>query len=85
MVHGGAIAIRRMMNLSSSFDHRFIDGFDAAQLIQNLRESLEQPALLFIQGAAASERVGNLDLTLKAAPVGALGSRSCRRRAAACV
>ena len=48
MVHGGAVAIRRMMNLSSSFDHRFIDGFDAARLIQSLRESLEQPTLLFI-------------------------------------
>jgi 2-oxoisovalerate dehydrogenase E2 component (dihydrolipoyl transacylase) len=48
VVHAGAIAIRRMMNLSSSFDHRFIDGFDAARLIQTLRESLEQPALLFI-------------------------------------
>ena len=48
MVHAGAVAIRRMMNLSSSFDHRFIDGFDAARLIQTLRESLEQPALLFM-------------------------------------
>jgi 2-oxoisovalerate dehydrogenase E2 component (dihydrolipoyl transacylase) len=48
VVHGGAIAIRRMMNLSSSFDHRFIDGFDAARLIQTLREGLEQPALLFM-------------------------------------
>jgi 2-oxoisovalerate dehydrogenase E2 component (dihydrolipoyl transacylase) len=48
VVHAGAIAIRRMMNLSSSFDHRFIDGFDAARLIQTLREGLEQPALLFM-------------------------------------
>lgn len=48
MVRDGAITVRRMMNLSSSFDHRFIDGFDAARLIQTLRESLEQPALLFI-------------------------------------
>jgi 2-oxoisovalerate dehydrogenase E2 component (dihydrolipoyl transacylase) len=48
VVQGGAIAIRRMMNLSSSFDHRFIDGFDAARLIQTLREGLEQPALLFM-------------------------------------
>jgi 2-oxoisovalerate dehydrogenase E2 component (dihydrolipoyl transacylase) len=48
VVHAGAITIRRMMNLSSSFDHRFIDGFDAARLIQTLRELLEQPALLFI-------------------------------------
>jgi 2-oxoisovalerate dehydrogenase E2 component (dihydrolipoyl transacylase) len=48
VVHQGSIAVRRMMNLSSSFDHRFIDGFDAARLIQTLRELLEQPALLFI-------------------------------------
>jgi 2-oxoisovalerate dehydrogenase E2 component (dihydrolipoyl transacylase) len=48
MVRAGVIAVRRMMNLSSSFDHRFIDGFDAAKLIQTLRETLEQPALLFI-------------------------------------
>ena len=48
VVQAGLITIRRMMNLSSSFDHRFIDGFDAAQLIQSLREGLEQPALLFI-------------------------------------
>lgn len=48
VVQGNAIVIRRMMNLSSSFDHRFIDGFDAARLIQSLREGLEQPALLFM-------------------------------------
>ena len=48
VVHQGAVVVRRMMNLSSSFDHRFIDGFDAARLIQTLRELLEQPALLFI-------------------------------------
>jgi 2-oxoisovalerate dehydrogenase E2 component (dihydrolipoyl transacylase) len=48
VVRAGVIAVRRMMNLSSSFDHRFVDGFDAAGLIQTLRESLEQPALLFI-------------------------------------
>ena len=48
VVRAGVITVRRMMNLSSSFDHRFIDGFDAARLIQTLRESLEQPAMLFI-------------------------------------
>jgi 2-oxoisovalerate dehydrogenase E2 component (dihydrolipoyl transacylase) len=45
----GAIAIRRIMNLSSSFDHRFVDGFDAAAMIQALKERLEHPATLFIQ------------------------------------
>lgn len=48
VVRAGVIAVRRMMNLSSSFDHRFVDGFDAARLIQTVREFLEQPALLFI-------------------------------------
>ncbi len=46
---GGAIAIRRIMNLSSSFDHRFVDGFDAAAMIQALKERLEHPATIFIQ------------------------------------
>ena len=44
----GAIAIRLTMNLSSSFDHRFVDGHDAASLIQALKESLEHPATIFI-------------------------------------
>lgn len=48
-VVGGAITVRRMMNLSSSFDHRFVDGFDAAAMIQSLREYLEHPATIFIQ------------------------------------
>lgn len=45
----GTIAIRRIMNLSSSFDHRFVDGFDAAAMIQALKEKLEHPATIFIQ------------------------------------
>jgi 2-oxoisovalerate dehydrogenase E2 component (dihydrolipoyl transacylase) len=47
VLHGG-ITIRRMMNLSSSFDHRFVDGYDAAALIQALREHIEHPATIFI-------------------------------------
>ncbi len=42
------VAVRLMMNLSSSFDHRFIDGQDAASLIARLRMLLEHPALLFM-------------------------------------
>ncbi len=49
VVQGGAITIRRMMNLSSSFDHRFVDGFDAAAMIQALKERLEHPATIFMQ------------------------------------
>ena len=48
VVVGGAIAVRLMMNLSSSFDHRFVDGFDAAAMIQVLKEMLEHPATIFI-------------------------------------
>jgi 2-oxoisovalerate dehydrogenase E2 component (dihydrolipoyl transacylase) len=48
MVYEGAIAVRRIMNLSSSFDHRFVDGYDAAAMIQALKEMLEHPALIFI-------------------------------------
>jgi 2-oxoisovalerate dehydrogenase E2 component (dihydrolipoyl transacylase) len=48
VVAGGAITVRRIMNLSSSFDHRFVDGFDAAAMIQALKERLEHPATIFI-------------------------------------
>jgi 2-oxoisovalerate dehydrogenase E2 component (dihydrolipoyl transacylase) len=48
MVVGGAIAVRKMMNLSSSFDHRFVDGYDAAAMIQALKERLEHPATIFM-------------------------------------
>lgn len=48
MVVDGAVAIRRMMNLSSSFDHRFVDGHDAAALVQALKERIEHPATIFI-------------------------------------
>jgi 2-oxoisovalerate dehydrogenase E2 component (dihydrolipoyl transacylase) len=49
VVLDGAIAVRRIMNLSSSFDHRFVDGFDAAAMIQALKERLEHPATIFIE------------------------------------
>ena len=48
MVHQGAVVVRRIMNLSSSFDHRFVDGYDAAAMIQALKELLEHPATIFI-------------------------------------
>jgi 2-oxoisovalerate dehydrogenase E2 component (dihydrolipoyl transacylase) len=48
VVHQGAIAVRRIMNLSSSFDHRFVDGYDAAAMIQLLKDLLEHPAMIFI-------------------------------------
>lgn len=49
VVINGAMVIRKIMNLSSSFDHRIIDGYDAASFIQTMKTYLEQPALLFIE------------------------------------
>ncbi|MGJ3703358.1 dihydrolipoamide acetyltransferase family protein [Variovorax sp. AFSI2.2] len=49
VMQGGAVVARRMMNLSSSFDHRVVDGQLAAEFIQAVRASLECPALLFIE------------------------------------
>ncbi|MDH1076439.1 2-oxo acid dehydrogenase subunit E2 [Pseudomonas nitroreducens] len=48
MVINGQIIVRKMMNLSSSFDHRVVDGMDAAAFIQAVRALLEHPATLFI-------------------------------------
>ncbi len=48
VVRDGAVAVRRIMNLSSSFDHRFVDGYDAAAMIQALKDLLEHPAMIFI-------------------------------------
>jgi 2-oxoisovalerate dehydrogenase E2 component (dihydrolipoyl transacylase) len=48
VVVNGAVAVRLMMNLSSSFDHRFVDGYDAAAMIQALKDRLEHPATIFI-------------------------------------
>jgi 2-oxoisovalerate dehydrogenase E2 component (dihydrolipoyl transacylase) len=47
----GAFAPRKVMNLSSSFDHRVVDGYDAATFIQRLRALVEAPAALFIEDA----------------------------------
>ncbi len=49
VVRNGQIVIRRMMNLSSSFDHRIIDGADAATLVQEIKGLLEKPAAIFIE------------------------------------
>ncbi len=48
VVFNGQVAVRLMMNLSSSFDHRFVDGYDAAAMIQRIREMLEHPATIFL-------------------------------------
>ncbi len=48
MVVNGQVEVRLMMNLSSSFDHRFVDGYDAAAMVQGIKELLEYPATIFI-------------------------------------
>ena len=48
MVVAGRVEVRTMMNLSSSFDHRFVDGYDGAAMVQALKDLLEQPALIFM-------------------------------------
>lgn len=48
MLRGGLVVARQMMNLSSSFDHRVVDGQVAAEFIQAIRRQLEAPALLFV-------------------------------------
>ena len=48
VVGGGQIVVRKMMNLSSSFDHRVMDGYDAAVFIQRIKALLEHPATMFM-------------------------------------
>ncbi|MEG4642701.1 dihydrolipoamide acetyltransferase family protein [Paracoccus sp. APAP_BH8] len=48
--NGAAFEPRKMMNLSCSFDHRVIDGWDAAVFVARLKELLETPALIFVEG-----------------------------------
>jgi 2-oxoisovalerate dehydrogenase E2 component (dihydrolipoyl transacylase) len=49
VVRDGQIVVRKMMNLSSSFDHRVVDGYDAAEFIQRVKALLEHPATLFME------------------------------------
>lgn len=45
----GHVVARKLMNLSSSFDHRIVDGMEAAEFVQAIRALLENPALLFVE------------------------------------
>jgi 2-oxoisovalerate dehydrogenase E2 component (dihydrolipoyl transacylase) len=49
MIRDGAMVARKMMNLSSSFDHRVIDGQVAAKFVQTIRGYLETPATIFVE------------------------------------
>ena len=48
VVDGSFVMVRKMMNLSSSFDHRIVDGYDAALFVQRLKRLIEHPALIFM-------------------------------------
>ena len=48
VVRNGQIVVRRMMNLSSSWDHRVVDGHDGATLVQRVKTYLENPATIFM-------------------------------------
>lgn len=48
VVLDGQIVIRKIMNVSSSFDHRIVDGYDAARFIQAVKRLIEHPSLLFV-------------------------------------
>jgi 2-oxoisovalerate dehydrogenase E2 component (dihydrolipoyl transacylase) len=49
VIRDGVVVARPLMNLSSSFDHRVVDGAIAAAFVQGIRERLEHPALLFVE------------------------------------
>lgn len=48
VVRGGQVTVRKMMNISSSFDHRVVDGYDAALFISRVKAVLEHPSLIFM-------------------------------------
>ncbi len=48
---GHAFVPRKMINLSSSFDHRIIDGWDATVFVQRLKALMETPAMIFMEGS----------------------------------
>ena len=50
VIDGAFLARRKLLNLSSSFDHRIIDGYEAASFVQRLKQLMEHPALLFLEG-----------------------------------
>jgi len=48
VVRHGQVVVRKRMNISSSFDHRVVDGYDAAEFIQRIKGLIEHPATLFM-------------------------------------
>jgi len=52
VVHAGQVVARKMMNLSSAFDHRIVDGHDAAAFVHTIKRDLETPGRLFVPSPA---------------------------------
>lgn len=48
VIRGGQVVARTMMNVSASFDHRIVDGYDGARLVQALKGKLENPGAIFV-------------------------------------
>ncbi len=48
VIRSGQVVARTMMNLSASFDHRIVDGYDGARLVQALKGKLENPGAIFV-------------------------------------
>lgn len=46
---GSAFVPRKKMNLSASFDHRVIDGWDAAVFVRKMKDLIENPTLMFVE------------------------------------
>lgn len=60
IVRDGHIEVAKIMNLSASFDHRIVDGWDAASFVQRVKSMLEMPAMLFA-GGASTRRIATDD------------------------
>ena len=48
VIKNGQMVVRKMMNFSTSFDHRVVDGFHAAEMVGYIKGLLEHPATLFL-------------------------------------
>ena len=71
---------RQLMNLSSSFDHRVVDGADAAEFIQHVKWLLETPGLLFATGAVTAAARTRFSARSPPPPTGRRARSSGRRR-----
>ena len=54
VIRNGVVVGRQMMNLSSSFDHRVVDGIHAAEFVQAIRAMLESPDVLLANNSGSN-------------------------------